>query len=42
MYIRELSTDTNGIEMAVVGFGVATIFATVKNSDQKKKHISRQ
>ena len=25
----ELSTETNGIEMAVVGFGVASIFAAV-------------
>ena len=29
MCMRELSTETNGTETAVVGYGVASIFATV-------------
>ena len=40
MCMGELSTETNGIEMAVVGFGVATIFATVeKNVDRFNSQI---
>jgi len=32
----ELSTETNRIETAVVRYGVATIFATVRNDEEVK------